>query len=93
MIPEIGDVFIIINGERNGNKPCPFVNKTFRIKSFGARNNSIIYYDDNRTSNKCRCRNCYNSPKINKSIPIQEIKVIQKGRARDRELKLKLLIK
>jgi len=93
MIPEIGDVFIIVNGERNGNKPCLFANKTFRIKSFGGKNDSIVYYDDNRTNGKCRCRNCYNSPKINKSIPVHQIKVVQKGKARDRELKLKLLIK
>lgn len=99
---EIGDLFVITRKGRYRNKPCPYADKEYVIKSF-SKSGGSVYYDDNRTNIKCRCNNCHktyhrefiNGEWVNVSMPrcigVVDIRIVEKRLERERDIKIKLL--
>ena len=88
---EIGDSFVIINTDcsLNWKYKCKD-QKEFIIKSF-SKSLLSVYYEDNRTNQKCRCNNCSIINKGVKCIGVTNIKLVSKRIQRERENKLKRL--
>lgn len=87
---EIGDTFRIdhklLHSDYGLMKPCNEKYLIFKIKSF-SKSGLSVYYMDNRTNKKCKCRVCLDDRKI-KSIGIRYIKLHQSNRQRIRNIKL-----
>lgn len=109
---EVGDLFVITRKGRYRNRPCPYVDKVFVVKSIKVFSNSglptawgiNVYYDDNRTNIRCKCINCsrvymrrydeeggWSKVEVPRSIGVNDIKVVEKRLARERDIKIKLL--
>jgi hypothetical protein len=100
---EVGDLFVITRKGRHRNRPCPYADKVFVVKSF--TNTGLgVYYDDNRTNIRCKCINCskvyirrydeeggWSKVEVPRSIGVNDIKVVEKRLARERDIKIKLL--
>ena len=100
---EVGDLFVITRKGRQGLLRCPYADKVFVVKSF--TNTGLgVYYDDNRTNIRCKCINCSkvyirrydeeggsSKVEVPRSIGVNDIKVVEKRLARERDIKIKLL--
>ena len=85
---EIGDSFIITY-----DYGCEFPNKEFIVESFSKSLLSVYFYDK-RTNNSCKCRIC--RPLFSttlKCAAILNIKITKKRLQKEREVKLKKLLK
>lgn len=86
---EVGD-YIKIN---HPYRKCKYKDIVRVIDSISNSGKSV-WYSDNRTNNKCVCGRCIeirNESKVN--IVIEEIKLYQKKADKEREIKLKYLLK
>lgn len=94
----IGDTFIInykkVLETYPFLKPCCFPNKVFTIDGFSKSGLSVYYYD-NRTNIKCDCKWCNPLTTLGdrKSIGKSDIIIQETFKQRERNLKLKKLIK
>ena len=99
---EIGDLFIIFDKNKgksrrnigvNFSYTCKDPNKKFIIKRLSG-SNKTIYYNDNRTNNNCECHNCHNCiGEKEKSIRYEEILIVETKFQRERDIKLKTILK
>lgn len=95
---EVGDTFRIIG---KTFKPCKSKNKIFTVFSVFRMSHGLvyIYYYDYRTNTKCNCRFCkfeFDSEhsKIHfKTIHVDEVVLVDKKIQRERDLKLKRILK
>lgn len=98
---EVGDLFVITRKGKHRNRPCPYADKVFVVKSF---TNRSVFYEDNRTNIRCRCINCakvyirrydeeggWSKVEVPRSIGVNDIKVVEKRLERERDIKIKLL--
>lgn len=86
---EVGDFIKIAKPYRK----CKYKSKVFQINSISNSGKSV-WYNDNRTNNKCFCGHCIelkHSSKVN--IILEEITLHQKLKEKKREDKLKVLLK
>lgn len=54
---EVGDLFVITRKGRYRNRPCPYADKVFVVKSI-TNSGLSVYYEDGRTNIRCKCINC-----------------------------------
>ena len=83
---EIGDSFNIV--DRETFKYNCKDQKVFIIKRF-SKSGLSVYYDDNRTNKKCRCKACEGVGE--KCIGLYNIELLSKRLQRERNLKLERL--
>ena len=88
---EIGDIFII-NWKRLKSiypsvRQCNFPDREFVIHDF-SNSKMSVYYLDNRTNKKCKCKQCSTQNQL-KCIGISDIIVTQKRISINRQNKLK----
>ncbi len=100
---EVGDLFVITRKGKYRNRPCPYADKVFVVKSFTTDNLSV-HYDDGRTNIRCKCINCIKAyvmrydkegnwvkMEVPRMISVDQIKVVEKRLERERDIKIKLL--
>lgn len=92
---EIGDIFIInhkgIKKVYSGYGSCKCANQEFIVSDL-SKSKLSVYYDDLRTNRKCGCQRCRDK-KIKKSIGVSSIIVVDKKVRRDRDKKIKQILK
>jgi hypothetical protein len=91
---EIGDSFKIVDGGINPKNSRVYKynckdQKEFIITKLSKSGHSV-YYEDNRTNKKCKCKNCSDEDEI-KCIGVVNIELVSKRLQRERNLKLKRL--
>lgn len=98
MVINIGDTFRIDMTDVYELYPemikCKYPNKTFVVEKF-SKSSMSVYYIDSRTSSKCWCTLCDFSPNSSKMkcISINEVVVTQTKLQRERNIKLRQILK
>lgn len=89
---QIGDTFIIIHSRysRRGRYSCKDPNKKFTIGDI-SKSGLSVYYEDNRTNNKCRCNYCRYQSSI-KCISISNLEIVETKLQKQRNEKLKFIL-